>query len=142
MLTFQLHLLIRLSIAVGTRRALRAGKTIAVIRPDSSVSNRRSHPRLDLATPTTGSLRVVREVRLLAASGGELMVVSASPAVVGEAMLLDVWTSDRPVTLRVLVAASRPVIVDDVIKHEIRLSVAGNADAPDSAPPAGDGTAS
>jgi hypothetical protein len=79
------------------------------------------------------SLRVAREARVLTAQSGELVVVSAVPGIVGEALIFDLCAPEGQVSLKVQVAASRPVVLDDVIKHEIRLSIIGTTDAPETA---------
>jgi hypothetical protein len=53
----------------------------------------------------------------------ELLAVSNAPAVVGEAMSLDLMGGGRSMALKVRVLESRPVIIEGCVRHRIRLAM-------------------
>jgi hypothetical protein len=56
-------------------------------------------------------------------SSTEIWVVSSTPAHRGELLTLALAGSGPPVTMNVQVADSVPVMVDDVVRHRLRLAV-------------------
>lgn len=91
---------------------------------------RRSHARLSLTTAWEGVLRVLRDVLVVQrAERGEFVAISREPAVVGEALTLDLTADDTEVSLPVRVQETRPVIVDGAVRHRLVLEPleSGNA---------------
>jgi hypothetical protein len=83
---------------------------------------RRSHARLSLTQAWEGVLRVLRDVMVVhRAERGEFVAISREPAVVGEALTLDLTADDNEVSLPVRVQETRPVIVDGAVRHRLVL---------------------
>ncbi|MGH7900016.1 MAG: hypothetical protein ACREQQ_18820 [Candidatus Binatia bacterium] len=63
------------------------------------------------------------------AERGEFVAISREPAVVGEALTLDLTADDTEVSLPVRVQETRPVIVDGAVRHRLVLEPleSGNA---------------
>lgn len=87
------------------------------------MAGRRSHPRFAVAAPWDGSMRVLKDVVLHKTDSDELLAVSRAPGIVGEEMSLDVMGAGATIGLRVRVVDSRPVIVDGIVCHRLRLSL-------------------
>jgi hypothetical protein len=63
----------------------------------------------------------------------ELLAISQVPAAAGEELSLDLIAAGANLPLKVRVVESRPVIVNGVLRHRIRLTVAtGNPDMQDT----------
>jgi hypothetical protein len=86
------------------------------------MSGRRSHVRLNLTKAWDGVLRVLRQVMVVQrAERGEFVAISSEPAVVGEALMLDLTADDADVSLPVRVHDARPVVVDGALRHRLVL---------------------
>ena len=68
-------------------------------------------------------MRVLKDVVLHKTDSDELLAVSRAPGIVGEEMSLDVMGAGASIGLRVRVVDSRPVIVDGIVCHRLRLSL-------------------
>jgi hypothetical protein len=84
---------------------------------------RRSHPRFLVDSPWDGAIQVLRDVAIHRVHPGEFVTVSAAAAAVGEVMSLDLMAEGNNVSLRVRVLECRPVVVNEGVRHEIRLGV-------------------
>jgi len=88
------------------------------------MTGRRVHSRFKFSTRCTGHLRVLHDVVLLRkGEDGQLTAISNKAAVVGERLRLDVGGHEGDADLRVRVLDARPAVVDDAIRHELRLEV-------------------
>jgi hypothetical protein len=87
------------------------------------MASRRRHQRYLPATPWEGAFRVLRDVLVQTEHGGGLVAISRAPAVMGEALTLNLAGAGRTVSLRVQVIESRPVIVAGGVRHRIRLDI-------------------
>ena len=92
------------------------------------MSGRRSHPRYFVATPWEGTVRVLRAVMIDRAGQNEFVAISHAAGVVGEEMSLDLIASGARHELRVRVLASQPVIIENMLRHRIQLSLITAAD--------------
>ena len=79
-------------------------------------------------------MRVLRDVTIDRAEGNEVHAVSQVAAVVGEEMTLDVMGAGAEVALKVRVIESRPLMVQGVVRHQVRLAVTSGR--PEEAPAA------
>lgn len=68
-------------------------------------------------------MRVLRDVVISRTDGTDVHAVSQIPAVVGEEMTLDVMGAGAALALRVRVLESRPLMVQGVVRHEVRLAM-------------------
>lgn len=70
-------------------------------------------------------MRISRDVdvQLEAISEDEIFVLSDAAAVIGEMVTLALVSSQGERELQVRVAESRPQVVDDVMRHRIRLEI-------------------
>ena len=87
------------------------------------MSGRRGHQRLTLGSPTTGALRVLRDVVIERMEHQELVVISQAPTVIGEEMSLELFSGRGCIALRVRVLDSRPVVITGSMRHRLRLMV-------------------
>ena len=86
------------------------------------MSGRRSHVRLNLTKAWDGVLRVLRHVMVVQrAEHGEFVAISSEPAVVGEALTLDLTADHAEMSLPVRVHEARPVVVDGALRHRLVL---------------------
>jgi hypothetical protein len=94
------------------------------------MSGRRSHVRLSLTTAWDGVLRVLRHVMVVhKAERGEFVAISSEPAVVGEALTLELTADEADVSLPVRVHEMRPVVVDGALRHRLVLQPLEAGDA-------------
>ncbi len=76
-------------------------------------------------------MRVLRDVVVNRADGNEVHAVSQVAAVVGEEMTLDLMGAGAVMALKVRVVESRPLMVEGVVRHQVKLAmVGGNGEAP------------
>ena len=87
------------------------------------MSGRRGHQRLALGSPTTGALRVLRDVVIERMEHQELVVISQAPTVIGEEMSLELFSGRGCIALRVRVLDSRPVVIAGSMRHRLRVMV-------------------
>jgi hypothetical protein len=87
------------------------------------MSGRRSHPRFAVASPWSGSIRILRDVVIDRTERDELLAVSNAAAVVGEVLSLDLIGGGQNVAIKVRVIDSRPVIIDGTVRHRVRLAL-------------------
>ena len=71
-------------------------------------------------------MRVLRDVVINRADGNEVHAVSQVPAVVGEEMTLDVMGAGAVMAMRVRVVESKPLMVQGVVRHQVKLAMVGN----------------
>jgi hypothetical protein len=78
--------------------------------------------RLNLTNAWDGVLRVLRHVMVVQrAERGGFVAISSEPAVVGEALTLDLTADETEVSLPVRVHEARPVVVDGALRHRLVL---------------------
>jgi hypothetical protein len=87
------------------------------------MADRRDHHRFALGAPRDGTLRVLRDVVVHHGTTNEMVIVSHTPAGVGDLMTLDLMGGGTSVSLRVRVLESRPVLVAGALRHQVRLAV-------------------
>jgi hypothetical protein len=87
------------------------------------MSGRRRHERYAVGGRWEGALRVKRDVMVERTIDGTLAVISETPAVHDEILTLDLIGARTSTSLTVQVLDSRPVIVEGVVRHSLRLSV-------------------
>ena len=75
-------------------------------------------------------MRVLRDVVINRADSNEVHAVSQVPAVVGEEMTLDVMGAGAVMALRVRVVESKPLIVQGVVRHQVKLARVGTEGQP------------
>jgi hypothetical protein len=104
------------------------------------MSGRRGHQRLTIGSAADGAVRVLRDVVIDRMDHEELVVVSQTPAVIGEDMSLELFSGSGCVALKVRVLDSRPVVVGGSMRHRLRVVVttAGAQVTPSSGKPLGD----
>ena len=88
------------------------------------MSGRRGHSRVRFSN-TKGMLRVSRDVMVTRTTQREYVAVSGQPGVPGDVMKVAFVEADSRQSEVVQVVASRPVVVDGVVKHELQLSRLG-----------------
>jgi hypothetical protein len=94
------------------------------------MSGRRSEVRWNLTTAWGGVLRVLRQVMVVRrAERGEFVAISTEPAVVGEALTLDLTADETEMSLPVRVQETRPVVVDGALRHRLVLQPLESGDA-------------
>ena len=87
------------------------------------MSGRRSHARFAVNPPAEGVIRVPRDVQIQTTAGSDLVVISSVPGVVDEHLNLELFNNGSCSNLRVQVAESRPIVVDGLVRHRLRLRV-------------------
>ena len=85
------------------------------------MAGRRSHVRYSLVHPPEGVLRVMQDVLIQAAGGGEMVAISREAGVVGEAVSLAPGLEEQGRPLPARVVESQPVVVDGAVRHRLRL---------------------
>ena len=103
------------------------------------MSGRRSHVRFAVAPAAEGVIRVPQDIHVQTNGGSEVVVVSPSPAVVGEHLTLELFEEGSSSVVHVEVAESRPIVVDGVVRHRLRLRIVALSDDADRTPGAMDG---
>jgi hypothetical protein len=94
------------------------------------MSGRRSHMRFKFSNTCQGLLRVLHDVVIARREeNGELTAVSGQTAAIGELLWLDLPGTDGDIDVKVRVLDSRPVVVDDTVRHQLRLEVVPAADS-------------
>ena len=89
------------------------------------MSGRRSHQRFEVSPASAGTLRVNRDVVVQRAGDSELQVLSREPGVRDERMVVE-FPDDHPgAAMHVRVIDSKPVVVQGVVRHLLRLHVVG-----------------
>ena len=89
------------------------------------MSGRRSHQRFEVSPASAGTLRVNRDIVVQRAAEGELQVLSREPGVRDERMVVQFPDEDPGDAVRVRVIDSKPVVVQGVVRHLLRLHVLG-----------------
>jgi hypothetical protein len=84
------------------------------------VSGRRSHPRF-LLSNCDGVLSMLREVSVRQTPTGELVVVDRESRQVGDVLTLETLVNGTPISTRVHVIASSPIVRGGTVLHELRL---------------------
>jgi hypothetical protein len=99
------------------------------------MSGQRGHSRVRFSN-TQGVLFVSRDVVVTRATDHEFIAVADQPALPGDTLVVAVTSGEGGRTETVRVIACRPVVVDGIVKHEVRLSRNGHdgrdSDAPES----------
>ena len=89
------------------------------------MSGRRSHARFAITPAAEGVVRVPRDVHVQTTAGSDLIVISPSPGVINERLRLELFDTGSCSSLHVQVAESRPIVVDGLVRHRLRLLVEG-----------------
>jgi len=84
------------------------------------MSGRRHRSRVTFLN-SRGVLRISRDVVVEKAADNEFVAVNSEPGVPGEVLKIAFSANDSREEDTVRVTASRPVLVDGVVKHELRL---------------------
>jgi hypothetical protein len=84
------------------------------------MSGRRGQIRLAFAN-SGGVLRISRDVVVMHAAQNEFVAASSQPGIPGDVLTIAFSGRDGQQSETVRVAASKPVVVDGVVKHELRL---------------------
>ena len=84
------------------------------------MSGRRSHSRFEVIPTSDAVLTMLRDVVVVSSEDGEAMVLSRDAGVVGETLVLEI-AGDQTSRRRATVVESRPVVVDGIIRHRLRL---------------------
>jgi hypothetical protein len=92
------------------------------------VSGRRSYERFHVESPWTASVRVTRDVWIKQNGGGELVVISRTPARVDERLTLTLSGRAGIIDLTLEVVESVPVIVDGAVRHQLTLRALQSAE--------------
>ena len=87
------------------------------------MSGRRRHTRFSVTPPADGVVRIPRDILVEEGVGKDLVVVSPSPGVVDEVLTLQLFDKGSRASLRVQVAESRPIVVEGLVRHRLRLRV-------------------
>ena len=87
------------------------------------MSGRRGHQRLTIGSPASGAVRVLRDVAIGRMDHEELVVISQTPAVIGEEMSLELISGSDYIALKVRVLGSRPVAIAGSMRHRLRVVV-------------------
>jgi hypothetical protein len=87
------------------------------------MSGRRGHQRVTIGSPARGAVRVLRDVAIGRMDHEELVVISQTPAVIGEEMSLDLFSESGCIALKVRVLDSRPVAIAGSMRHRLRVLV-------------------
>ena len=85
------------------------------------MSGRRGHQRLTVSGPTSGAVRVLRDVVIERMQHHELVTISQTPAAIGEEMSMELFSGNGCVALKVRVVDSRPVLISGSMRHRLRL---------------------
>lgn len=94
-----------------------------VVAGATHVNGRRTHQRFAPMVPWAGSLHLLREVTITGRRSTGFTAVSDGAGVVGEVMTLDLSGNGRAASVAVRVAASRPVVREGSIRHELELEL-------------------
>ena len=84
------------------------------------MSGRRKHSRITLLN-SPGVLRFSRDVVMEKTTDNGWMAISREPGVVGEVLTVVFPANGDRAAQRVRVTASRPILIDGSVKHEVRL---------------------
>ena len=87
------------------------------------MNGRRAHQRFAPIVAWNGSLHLLREVTITGRRGTGFTAVSDGAGVIGEVLTLDLSGNGRAASVAVRVAASRPVVRDGSIRHELELDL-------------------
>jgi len=98
------------------------------------MSGRRSHVRFAVTPAAEGVVRVPRDIHVETTAGGEFIVVSPSPGVIGEDLTLELFEAGSSSIVHVQVAESGPIVMDGVVRHRLRLRIAALCDSSDKTP--------
>jgi hypothetical protein len=90
------------------------------------MSGRRKHSRITLLN-SPGVLQISRDVVVERATDNGWTAISREPGVVGEELRVVFPANGDRATERVRVTASRPMLIDGSVKHELRLEPVGPA---------------
>jgi hypothetical protein len=89
------------------------------------MADRRSHPRFSVLSSWDGAVQLLRDVTIVRRRDRELTMICDAPAAVDEMMTLDLRAGPETASLKVRVVDSKPILVGDRMRHEVRLEVDG-----------------
>jgi hypothetical protein len=99
------------------------------------MSGRRTQSRVNVVN-SSGVLRVSRDVVVEGIVDDAFVAVSDEPGIVGDALTIACCVNQARQTVTVVVTASRPRLVNGVVKHELKLKrVDAQRAAPNTVPP-------
>jgi hypothetical protein len=78
---------------------------------------------LTIGNHTRGALQVRRDVVIEQMEHRELVAISQTPAVIGEDMVLELFSGTGCIALKVRVLGSQPVAVAGSLRHRLRVRV-------------------
>lgn len=84
---------------------------------------RRREPRFLMSPQWSGSLQTLQDVVVERVAKFDIWVLSSAPASRDEGMTLELPRPGGTVEMKVRVAESRPVIVDERVQHRVRLQL-------------------
>jgi hypothetical protein len=85
------------------------------------MSGRRNHLRFVVSPPTHGVVRVLSDAEIESAGREDVCVISRDAAAIDERMVLEVPGDETDRTVAVQVTETRPVILDNAVRHFLRL---------------------
>lgn len=87
------------------------------------MSGRRNHLRFAVTPPTHGVIRVLSDAEIESVGREEVCVISRDAAAIDERMVLEVPDGATDLIVPGQVTETRPVIVDNAVRHFLRLRV-------------------
>jgi hypothetical protein len=87
------------------------------------MQGRRRETRFLMSPPWSGELQTLEDVVIERVAGQEIWVLSNIPANRDESLLLEMPDNGNTAEVKVRVAESRPVVVDERLQHRVRLQV-------------------
>ena len=98
------------------------------------MSGRRSHVRYAVVPPPEGVLRVMQDVSVLDINSREAVAISRQPGVVGEAVRIDFQKNGTVIGVPARVVESQPIVVQNAVRHRLRLDLTAERGVPDARP--------
>jgi hypothetical protein len=93
------------------------------------MQGRRRETRFLMSPPWVGALQTLEDVVVERIAEKDIWVLSASPANREDALIFEM-PDNTEARVNVRVAESRPVVVDDRLRHRVRLHVEGESHGP------------
>ena len=95
------------------------------------MSGRRSHVRYAVVQSPEGTFRVMRDVLVQSGNQGEVIAVGREAGVLGEAVSLAFPGEDQALGFRARVVESQPIVMNESVRHRLRLREIGEELAAD-----------
>jgi hypothetical protein len=84
---------------------------------------RRRETRFLMSPPWSGSLQTLQDVVVERVAKSDIWVLSSAPASRDEGMTLELPRPGGTVEMKVRVAESKPVVIDERVQHRVRLQL-------------------